>query len=146
MRGFARGEKGRRCVAAVALVAVLAVAACGSTEQDIRDHLDENYELVDKSDSYATYRSDDPPEHVGARLSSVARPGRNHREGDELYMGYEKLMVRIQQKPATGGSEIEVTNARDGYSRWGPTIIPIWGTFGGGYSSAFSGGGPGFGK
>lgn len=139
------GSRGRRMVALLGLVAMLTLTACGSTADDIRNHLNDNYELVNESGKYAQYRADDPVERVGAAITSVARPGRNHQDDTGLYLGYEDLMVHIDQA-STGGSDIEVTDAKDGYNRWGPAIIPIWGTYGGSYRNAFSGGGPGFGK
>lgn len=131
-------------IVAVALATLLALSACASTEEDVRSHIADNYELINEDGSYAAYRSNDSVGTVAAAISSAAEPGRDLDDPSGRYLGYKSVMVHIQQAN-TGGSEIEVTDARDGYDRWGPTIIPIWGSFGGSYRSGFSGGGSGFG-
>ncbi|WP_129665535.1 DUF4247 domain-containing protein [Phytoactinopolyspora endophytica] len=141
-----RRLNGRATVAmATVLTAVLALTACSSTEEKVRDHISENYELVNESGSLAEYRSDDDAARVASAIRAAASPGRDHTDLDDHYLGYEKVMVHVQQEPAGSGSQIEVTDAKDGYDRWGPAIIPIWGTYGGSYRSSFSGGGSGSG-
>ncbi|RIQ19492.1 DUF4247 domain-containing protein [Jiangella rhizosphaerae] len=135
----------RRAVLGAAVAAALLLSACGSDDQDVRDTIAENYELVSQSGDYAAYRSDDDVLSVAGTIESAAEAGRDHSEGDDRYLGYEETMVHIAPSPG-GGSDIEVTDVRDGYDRWGPVIVPVWGLFGGGYRSGFSGGGSGFGK
>ncbi len=134
----------KRSIAAVALAA-LVLTGCGSASADVKNHIRDNYELVNRSGQFATYTSDQPAREVADAIIGVARPGRDHADETGRYLGYKDAMVHIEQDD-DGGSEIEVTDPRDGYNRWGAAIIPVWGTYGGSYTSAFSGGGSGFGK
>lgn len=134
---------GRALIAATA--ALMTLTACSSTEQQVRDYAAENYERVSENGSYQAYRSDDPVDTVAADIESAASPGREHEDESGRYLGYKDVMVHIEPEPSGSGSNIEVTDASDGYDRWGPAIIPIWGTFGGSYRNGFSGGGSGFG-
>ncbi|WP_157987480.1 DUF4247 domain-containing protein [Jiangella endophytica] len=135
----------RRALPAALVAAALTLSACGSADEDVRSTIADRYELVADSGDYAAYRSDDDVLSVAATIESAAEAGRDHSEGSDRYLGYEETMVHIAPGPA-GGSDIEVTDVRDGYDRWGPVIVPVWGLFGGGYRSGFSGGGSGFGK
>ncbi|NEE00378.1 DUF4247 domain-containing protein [Phytoactinopolyspora halotolerans] len=140
-----RRRGGRAAVAGVTLLAtVLTLTACGSSEEKVREHLAENYELVNESGTYAQYRTDQEPSRVASAIRAAADPGRDHADLDDHYLGYEDVMVHVEGEPA-GGSQIEVTDAKDGYDRWGPVIVPIWGTYNGSYRSGFSGGGSGSG-
>lgn len=134
----------RLAAAAVALAALAMLTACSSSGEEVREHIADSYQLVSEDGSLAQYQSNESVDQVGAAISSVAEPGREHQDNTGLYLGYEDAMVHIQR--AATGSEIEVTDPQDGYNRWGPAIVPIWGTYGGSYSQGFSGGGPGFGK
>lgn len=133
----------RRSVAAVALAAALALTGCGSASEDVRNHIRDNYELVSEDGQLATYTSDDSVGQVAGDIMTVATPGREHGDETGTYLGYKDAMVRLEQGDDGSGTDIEVTDPRDGYNRWGPTIIPIWGTFGGSYTGGFSGGGSG---
>lgn len=134
-----------RALAAALVAAALTLTACGSADEDVRKTIADNYELVTENGDYAAYHSDDDVLGVAGTIESTAEAGRDHNEGSERYLGYEETMVHISPSPS-GGSDIEVTDVRDGYDRWGPVIVPVWGLFGGGYRSGFSGGGSGFGK
>lgn len=137
----------RMRAAAAALVAVaLTLSACGSADDDVRRVIRDNYELVREDGDYSTYRSDDSVDTVAAIVEDAATAGRDHQDSTGRYLGYEDTMVHIAPAAGGDGSDIEVTDVRDGYDRWGPVIIPIWGAFGGGYRSGFAGGGSGFGK
>lgn len=138
------GTVGRRTIVTIVVATLLLISGCGSTEREVRGFIKDHYQLVNKTGSYATYRSDDSPGTVAAAISSAAKPGRDLNDSTGRYLGYEDVMVHIER--AGNGSEIEVTDASDGYDRWGPVIIPIWGTFGGSYRRGFSGGGSGGGK
>lgn len=134
----------RRALGA-AVAAALLLSACGSDDEDVRSTIADRYELVSRSGDYEAYHSDDDVPGVAGTIESAAEAGRDHTEGDDRYLGYEETMVHIAPSPS-GGSDIEVTDVRDGYDRWGPVIVPVWGLFGGGYRSGFAGGGSGSGK
>ncbi|PSL08336.1 uncharacterized protein DUF4247 [Haloactinopolyspora alba] len=139
-----RGTGARALVAAV--TALVTLTACSSTEEQVRNFVDENYERVSESGEYAAYRSSESVDDVADDIESAATPGRQHEDETGEYLGYEEVMVHVEEEPSGSGSTIEVTDASDGYDRWGVAIIPVWGTFGGSYRNAFSGGGSGFGK
>lgn len=126
----------------VALAMISTIAACGSTEEDVRNFLSDNYELVNESGKYEQYHADESATDVAVAVSKEVSPGRQHEDNGEHYLGYKDLMLHVADDP-NGGSEIEVTDPRDGYDRWGVAIIPIWGTYGGSYRGSFSGGGSG---
>lgn len=133
----------RRSVATIGLAAALAVTGCGSASEDVRNHIKDNYELVSEDGQLASYTSDEAIAQVADDISDVATPGREHGDDTGTYLGYKDAMVRLEPDGDGSGTQIEVTDPRDGYNRWGPAIIPIWGTFGGSYTSTFSGGGLG---
>ena len=134
----------RRALAAGLVAVALTLSACGSADDDVRRVISDNYELVREDGDYSTYSSDDSVDTVAAIVEDAASAGRDHTDTTGRYLGYEDTMVHIA--PAgSGGSDIEVTDVRDGYDRWGPVIIPFWGGFGGGYRSGFAGGGGGSG-
>lgn len=141
MTGFAA----MRPLAAVALAA-LVVTGCGNASEDVRNHINDSYELVSEDGQLATYTTDEPIAQVADDIAGVATPGRRHGDETGTYLGYKDAMVRLEQDDGGSGTDIEVTDPRDGYNRWGPAIIPVWGTFGGSYTSTFSGGGIGGGK
>lgn len=140
-----RPGRSRAVVAATAVAALLALTGCSTAGEQVRDYVSENYEQVSDNGPYAAYRSDDSVDEIAEDIQAAAAPGRDHRDATGRYLGYEDVMVHIEEEQNGSGSAIEVTDARDGYDRWGPAIIPIWGTFGGSYRNAFSGGGSGFG-
>ncbi|TDE16008.1 DUF4247 domain-containing protein [Jiangella asiatica] len=138
-------RRARLAVTASVLAAALTLSACGSADEDVRRVISDNYDLVSSSGDYSSYRTEDSVDTVAAIVEDAAEAGRDHEDSTGRYLGYEDTMVHIEPSN-TGGSDIEVTDVRDGYDRWGPVIIPIWGGFGGGYRSGFAGGGSGGGK
>ncbi len=137
---------GRRAAVAVAAIAFVTLTACSSTEQQVRDLVSENYQKITEEGSYEAYRSGDSTDTVVSEIASTASPGRTHQDSTGEYLGYQDVMVHVEREPSGSGSQIEVTDAGDGYDRWGAAIVPVWGTFGGSYRNAFSGGGSGWGK
>lgn len=133
-----------RVLTAAAIVLTLVLTGCGSAGEDARKYIEDNYDLVSESGDYGKFESDDSGSTVATAISSAASPGREHSDEGSHYLGYKDAIVNITDNSA-GGCVIEVTDARDGYDRWGTAFIPIWGTFGGSYRSGFSGGGSGFG-
>ena len=123
------------------LVAALLLGGCG-IGVDVRDFLDETYELRSSEDDTATYSSPDPVGTTTAAIADEVPPAQRAADGGNEYLRYDDDIVIVS--PATDGSSVRVEDLdgryRGGaYAYLGPGFDP-------GSPAGGSDGGPGDGK
>jgi hypothetical protein len=132
----------RALLAAALGVAVLLLGGCG-IGNDIRDHLDDEYELQGTSGDSATYLAGTPVGATTAAIVSALPPAARQADGSSEYLRYEDDIVIVSAAP--NGSTVHVEDLderyRSGhYSYLGPGFNP------GSPAGGATDGGPGDGK
>src|SRR5690606_25502820 len=93
-----RPGRSRAVVAATAVAALLALTGCSTAGEQVRDYVSENYERVSDNGPYAAFRSDDSVDKIAEDIQAAAAPGRDHQDTTGRYLGYEDVMVHIEEE------------------------------------------------
>lgn len=128
-------------VAAIGAVAL--VVALGRTG-GVRGYLADSYTRVSGSGDSVVYRSPRSPRAVYDDIRSARAPVDTLVEPSRYFLRYPDDIVAVT--PAGGGSRIYLDDEDEGYQRWAPIIVPIWGGPFRRPGGGFRGGGPGLGK
>jgi hypothetical protein len=131
----------RRGAAALGAALVL-VSGCGSGG-DVRDFIEDTYQLTDADGDAATYASPDPVGTTTAAITDAVRPAERQADGTNEYLRYNDDIVIVSAAP--DGSTVHVEDLdrryRGGFFAFlGPGFRP------GSPAGAGGDGGPGDGK
>lgn len=99
-----------RAVAVVA--AALLLGGCGA-DDDVRDHLDDTYELQDSRGDTATYLAPTPVGTTTAAIVGAVPPAARQADGAAEYLRYDDDIVIVSAAP--GGSTVHVEDLDDRY-------------------------------
>jgi predicted small secreted protein len=101
-----------RAFAAVLVVAALLLAGCG-IGNDVRDHLEDAYELQNRTGDSATYLAPTPVGSTTAAIAAAVPPAARQAEGGAEYLRYDDDIVIVSAAP--GGSTVHVEDLDERY-------------------------------
>jgi uncharacterized lipoprotein len=115
-----------RRVAALAAVAALLLGGCG-VDDDVRDHVDDTYELQGTSGDTATYLATTPVAATAGAIAAAVPPAARATDPAGEYLRYDEDIVVVS--PAANGSSVLVEDLdgryRSGhYRHLGPGFDP----------------------
>lgn len=99
-------------VALVAVVAALLLGGCG-IGNDIRNHLDDAYDLQSRRADSATYRASTPVGTTAASIAAAVPPAARQADGSAEYLRYDDDIVVVSPSPS--GSTVVAEDLDDRY-------------------------------
>ncbi|WP_219419468.1 DUF4247 domain-containing protein [Pseudonocardia nigra] len=104
--------RARRALAAVLAGAALVLGGCG-IDNDIRDHLEDTYELQNSSGDSETYSATTPVGTTTADIVAAVPPAARQADGGSEYLRYDDDIVIVSAAP--GGSTVHVEDIDERY-------------------------------
>ncbi|OZM76683.1 hypothetical protein CFP66_39960 [Pseudonocardia sp. MH-G8] len=101
-----------RALAALLAAGALLLGGCG-VGNDVRNHLDDTYQLQNRSGDSATYTATSPVGTTVAAIAAAAQPAARQADGGAEYLRYDDDIVIVSAAPA--GSTVHVEDLDDRY-------------------------------
>lgn len=101
-----------RFLAAIGLAVALVVAGCG-IGNDVRNFIDDTYQLQTRSGDTAVYASRDPVGPTTSRIVGAVNPAARQADGGSEYLRYDDDIVIVSAAP--GGSTVRVEDLDSRY-------------------------------
>ncbi|MHA6632013.1 DUF4247 domain-containing protein [Pseudonocardia sichuanensis] len=101
-----------RALAALLAAAALLLGGCGVGD-DVRNHLDDSYQLQNSSGDSATYTTTTPVGTTAAAIAAAVPPAARQSDGGAEYLRYDDDIVIVSAAP--NGSTVQVEDLDDRY-------------------------------
>jgi len=115
-----------------------------ASAQSPRAYISKHYRRVGNDGGAQVYASSKPATQTASDIAHAAHPADRRATESGVFLRYRSDFVAVVPQ-AGGGSRVEVSDERSGYTHFYPYIGGYWGTYSG-PAEHFRGGGPGVGK